>query len=251
MAARAPNPDLLARIRHAERYPFARPAGCYLLADGAPCPLEPGWQHGRLPVIACGSNAAPARLVAKFGGPGERIPVTRARLADFAVVYASHFTAYGSVPATLHPLPGAAVALWVTWLNEAQLERMHESEGIGGRIEHGQRYDYVELSGLRLQLAAGGGVAAAGAYLARRLLALDGRPLALAEIPTQAAGLAQLRQPALLRRLHRLLEPALDYRAFMALILSGPAARQALFERLAPHSLARASARASAAFTVP
>jgi hypothetical protein len=165
-------------------------------------------------VIACGSNGAPARLIQKFAGTGARIPVTPAWLHGYAVVYSAHFTSYGALPATLHPWPGARTRLCVTWLDAGQLERMHESEGVG------ERYDYVLLEQLELGVDGHRVVASAGAYLSRRgPLAQDGRPVRLAEVLTQGCDLPAYSQPAMLRRMHRLLAPDESYASFMSRIL--------------------------------
>jgi hypothetical protein len=239
--------DLAERIRHAEGYPYSRPACCYQYAGGRLLPLPADFALARTPVIATGSNAAPARLQAKFAAAGEIIPVTRARLRDFAVVFASHFTGYGAAPATLHPAPGAVSAVWITWLTEAQLAAMHLSEGVGISRERVQRYDYVPLSGLDLQLERGPRIDAAGAYLTRRVLASDGLPIRFAEFAAPGCRFAAQSQTITLRRLHRLLEPALDYPTFMQRILASAEYRQTLFERLTPHTLPRPSGLVPAA----
>src|SRR3546814_20831446 len=67
----------------------------------------------------------------KFGhlaGAASAIPVTRTWLGDHDVVYSAHVTRYGSLSATLHRAPGTRVQVYVTWLTEAQLPRMHETE---------------------------------------------------------------------------------------------------------------------------
>jgi hypothetical protein len=207
------DPDAL--IRLAEGYPYPRPAGSYLFDDGALRPLKAPWHERRTAVIACGSNGAPARLIQKFAGTGARIPVTPAWLHGYAVVYSAHFTSYGALPATLHPWPGARTRLCVTWLDAGQLERMHESEGVG------ERYDYVLLEQLELGIDGHGVVASAGAYLSRRgPLAQDGSPVRLAEVLTQGCDLPAYSQPAMLRRMHRLLAPDESYAVFMNRILA-------------------------------
>ena len=92
----------------AKGYPFAAPEGSYLLQDGAARPLEtPGPEvfAGRTPVIAHGSNRAPEQLRRKFGA-GAQIPVTRAWLSDYDVVYSAHVTMYGAIAANLQHAPG-------------------------------------------------------------------------------------------------------------------------------------------------
>jgi hypothetical protein len=203
-----------ALIRLAEDYPYHRPSVGYLFDDGAIRPLEPRWHEQRIAVIACGSNGAPARLARKFAGTGAQIPVTPAWLADWAVVYSAHFTSYGALPATLHPCPGARTRLCVTWLTTAQLEVMHRSEGAG------LRYDYVELDRLELEIEGHGTIACAGSYRRRRgPLAQAGRPVRLAETLTHDCDLEAWTQPAMLRRMHRLLAPDGSYTAFMSQIL--------------------------------
>jgi hypothetical protein len=207
--------DLAALIRLAEGYPYHRPAGSYLFDDGVLRPLAGAWHERRTAVIACGSNGAPARLIEKFAGTGARIPVTPAWLHGYAVVYSAHFTGYGALPATLHPWPGARTRLCVTWLDAAQLELMHCSEGVG------ERYDYVLLEQLELGIDGHGVVARAGAYLSRRgPLAQDGRPVRLAEVLTRGCDLPAYSQPAMLRRMHRLLAPDESYTTFMSRILA-------------------------------
>lgn len=219
--------DIAALIALAESYPYDRPSVCWLFEDGAIRPLEAPWDEGRTPVIACGSNGAPSRLARKFAGSGIRIPVTPAWLHDWAVVYSAHFTSYGALPATLHPCKGARTRLCVTWLTAAQLELMHLSEGAG------ERYDYVLLEGLALEVEGVEAIDRAGAYLSRRgPLAPDGRPVRLAEALTYGCALEACSQPAMLRRIHRLLAPDETYLAFMTRILRSAEERARATERL-------------------
>jgi hypothetical protein len=206
--------DLAALIALAEDYPYHRPSVGWLFDDGMILPLEASWPEPRTPVIACGSNGAPGRLIQKFAGSGARIPVTPAWLHDWAVVYSAHFTSYGALPATLHPCPGARTRLCVTWLTAAQLDRMHLSEGAG------ERYDYVLLERLLLEVEGHGAIDRAGAYLSRRgPLALDGRAVRLAETLTLQCDLEACSQRTMLRRVHRLLAPDDSYLGFMTRIL--------------------------------
>jgi hypothetical protein len=212
--ARSNADHLAARIRLAEDYPYHRPPVPYLFDDGVVRPLEEPWREARMPVIAFGSNAAPIRLATKFAGMGARIAVTPARLRHYAVVYSAHFSSYGSLPATLDACRGATTRLCLTWLTEPQLLHMHRTEGTG------ERYDYVELSGLDLVVERGGQVRRAGAYLSRRgALALGGRPVRLAEVPTENCPFEACSQPAMLRRVHRLLAPQDSYATFMTRII--------------------------------
>lgn len=170
-------------LRRAKEYPYFIPAGSFVLTGGGTMELSPGAPlpdvSGRHAVLACGSNQSPDRLRQKFprlGGVG--IPVFRARLADFDVVYSAHIAAYGSVPATLQYAPGTTVTLSITWLTEAELDRMHETETASGN------YVFGVLDGLRLDLGGGRVLNRVSAYISTRgCLVLDGAPVALAAIP--------------------------------------------------------------------
>lgn len=192
----------------AESYPFDLPLGSYLFRDGREQPLTTVGA-GRRPVLAIGSNGAPSQLRQKLGPCPEGIPVTRALLRDHAVVYSAHFTAYGSLPATLAPQPGAVAWVFVTWLTAPQLAAMHASEGLG------ERYDFVELGDgaavdeVRGPLRVGAYLSRAGALAHRRL------PIRLAEIPATGCRLPALTQRAALRWAHARLAPRTEFTAFV------------------------------------
>lgn len=231
--------DLADRIRHACAYPFARPASSYLFADGGMQPLSIRSMAGRIPVLASGSNASPARLAAKFGSDHGCIPVIRAVLHDFVVVFAGHFTSYGAIPATLARHHGARTMIWVTWLTHDQLAIMHRSEGVIGCREVEQRYDYVELENLKLLPEGMTAIKKAGAYLSRRMLAPDERPIRFAEVYSENCSLMALPEHATLHLVHRLLDPDVCFSSFMLGVLRGIDHRQVLFQSLLPHTLER------------
>ncbi len=167
----------------AKSYPFTAFPDSYLLRAGQALPMparhpELDSYAGRVPVIAHGSNRAPDQLRRKYGVAAE-IPVSRAWLQDYDVVYSAHVTRYGSIAANLHHAPGMQVEVFVTWLDVPQLARMHETE-LGGEV-----YEYGRLDGIALDLEHGpvARLSAAYVYLSRRgCLADAGRPLALAEV---------------------------------------------------------------------
>lgn len=231
--------DIAERIRHAESYPYPRPACSYLFVKGRMHPLPRNHEEGRLPVVASGSNAAPNRLLAKFGHDGGAIPVTRAILHDFTVVFAGHFTRYGAIPATLACYSKAQTHVWITWLTSSQLDIMHRSEGVVGCREVVQRYDYVELEGLDLHPERSPAIGRAGAYLARRMLAPEGHPVRFAEVSSRDCSLRAWPQRLALRLAHRLLDPDASFSTFMSKVLSDPDQRQALFQALTPHTVER------------
>ena len=143
--------DLLAL---AKSYPYPAPETSYLFADGEAGPIAQADFEGRVPVLAHGSNRSPEQLKRKFGSAAE-IPVSFGWLADYDVVYSAHITQYGAVASTLQHRPGTRVRLAITWLDEVQLTRMHETEGpsnyafgrlvgIDLTVEHGPVAEHTE-----------------------------------------------------------------------------------------------------------
>lgn len=196
-----------ALLRLAKGYPYAAPGGSYFYRDGASTPLsgplDPVLTAGRVPVVAHGSNRAPEQLHRKFGhlaGGASEIPVTRAWLAGHDVVYSAHMTRYGSISATLHEAPGTRVQIYITWLTEAQLPRMHETEiGLGN-------YGYGRMGGLDLQIENGPRLSEAFAYLSVHGCLADPEkaeaPLALSAVPAEARVHRAVDQEAALAVLH-------------------------------------------------
>lgn len=162
-------PSASAQLSRALGYPYPAPDHSYRFVDGAVEPLVPGpddlmqWRSdGRVPVLAIGSNRAPSQLARKFGDfpPGCRIPVTAVDLVDWEVVYGPHLTGYGSVPAVLYPAPGVVAHVHVTWLDAAQLERMHSTEGVG-------TYVFDTMPGRGIVIPGAGRVGTVWAYRGR------------------------------------------------------------------------------------
>ncbi len=135
-----------AAFARALSYPWTRPMGSYLLRpDGVEHLAEMGaaereWvlerfsspAHGRLPLLAFGSNAAPETLELKFAHfPHEEdrtVLALTGRLHDFDVGVSAQPAFYGAMPATLFPSPGTAVCATVLWVTEAQCTQLTWSE---------------------------------------------------------------------------------------------------------------------------
>lgn len=110
----------------------------------------------------------------------------RAVLGDFDVVYAAHLSSYGSVPATFQASPGTDVTVFVLWLDEAQLARMHQTEG---------NYTYDKLPGVRIQCEQGEVMTEAFAYSSKvGCLNVEGVCVSLAEIPATGRRFRQATQ---------------------------------------------------------
>lgn len=183
------------RLAIAKTYPYRVPRASFIYVDGRADPLEgPLDRSGRIPVIAYGSNRAPEQLARKFTGwpRGTVVPVTLARLADHDVVYGAHFTAYGALPAVLARSPGTAVEVSVTWLTEAQLTRMHATEGPSN-------YRFARLGGVALEVDGYGRVETCWGYVGRRgALADQGRSVPLAAVRAENRRGTPLLQDAVL-----------------------------------------------------
>ncbi len=227
-----------ARLALAKSYPFPAPGRSYLFRNGAARPLESGTSQaarfaGRQPVIGHGSNRSPEQLYRKFGARAE-IPVSRAWLRDYDVVYSAHVTQYGSIAANLQHTPGAVAEVYVTWLAEDQLGRMHETE-LGG-----ENYFYGRLRGVSLALEAGpvAELNDAGVYLSvRGCLARDGGALGLAAVASEARPHGALHQEQaidLVRARHRPAR-ALDHHILET--IRDPAGRKVLVAEMETQAL--------------
>lgn len=134
------------RFNNALAYPYPRPQHSFRLTKGEVVPLTdaPDFSH-RTPVIACGSNGAPEQLIRKFPSKVQNdIYVTRALLSGFLCTYSAHLTAYGSIPATIHPFPSHQTDCHVTWLDDEQLSIMHGSEALGVNYRY-SKLDHIHL----------------------------------------------------------------------------------------------------------
>lgn len=149
-------------VVRATTYPYLIPESSYLFENGdwRPVAVDARMTAAHTPVIACGSNRSPEQLARKFAD-FERvtIPVQRAWLEDFDVVYAAHITGYGAVAANLQHVPGTRVEVSITWLSDDLIERMHATEGLG------HNYHYARLYGLALHPEGGTARTEAFAYV--------------------------------------------------------------------------------------
>ena len=105
-------------VARALAYPYLPPHRSFALGDGG---------EGRHVVLAYGANGAAEVLRRKLGQEA-RLTVRAGTLHDFDVVYSSHISAYGAIPSTLHPAPGAAVPVFALLLDDDHLVRLIETE---------------------------------------------------------------------------------------------------------------------------
>ena len=227
-----------ARLALAKSYPFPAPGRSYLFRDGVARPLVSGTSQAALfaarqPVIGHGSNRSPEQLRRKFGARAE-IPVSRAWLQDYDVVYSAHVTQYGAIAANLQHVPGAVAEVYVTWLTGDQLGRMHGTE-LGG-----ENYHYGRLNGVSLGLEAGPVAALADAkvYLSTcGCLARDGAPLGLAAVASKGRPHGTLDQEGALDLVRGRYRPERGLDPHILETVRDPKGRKALVAEMAAHAL--------------
>lgn len=101
----------------------------------------------RTPVLAYGANASDIQLSGKYKNFDDVvIPVIRARLVDFDIVFTPYFCHDGSIPATIQYSPGTECEVAITYLTEEQLIHMHKTESVG------TDYNYIKLLNIKVEL---------------------------------------------------------------------------------------------------
>lgn len=163
---------------------------------------------GRTPLLAYGANAAPSALARKLAAlPEQPLPVLRAELHEFDVVYSAHVSPYGAVPATLRPSPGTAVAVFVAYPTAEQLRALSTTE---------PNYELTSLTGISCRPDRGPALPRLDAYLSRhRPLELDGGEVALAAIAARGRALAEMTEAEVLEAVRSRLAPELSLERFV------------------------------------
>ncbi len=227
--------DISARLARARDYPYFVPDRSYTWRGGqsdamAVSPFDPALAEGRTPVLAVGSNQSPQQLARKYGADSEHaIPVQRATLRDFDVVYASHISRYGAVPAMLQRAPGVAVTLFVTWLDDRQLDVMHATEG---------NYHFAEIADIELALEGGAARDAVFLYVAQLgHLVRDGAATGLRAVPAQGRKNGESTTADMLRHVQDRLGVGGDHDAFVLRLVEDEGYRRECIARLSEDSV--------------
>jgi hypothetical protein len=200
---------MAAILKRALEYPYAVPEDSYLYREGTAEELPDGLDLGdRAPLLAYGANAAPEALAYKLASlPGEEMPVLRADLEGFDVVYSAHVSPYGAVPATLRESPGTTAPVFVVFPSPGQLELLTAYE---------LNYDLVTLGGVSCRLEDGTAVGELAAYRSiHGCLSVGGGEVALAAVRSAGRSLPELDEPAVLERVRARLEPELTLEEFV------------------------------------
>jgi hypothetical protein len=190
--------EAAAILERALAYPYATPDRSYLYRDGEAHDLPEDGPDlaGRTPLLSYGANSAPEALARKLAPlPGVGLPVLRAELEGFDVVYSAHVSPYGAVPATLIESPGTTAPVFVLHPTADQHALLAASE---------PNYDLVEVNGI-------------AAYRGKHgCLQLDGSPVALAAVRSMGRTLPELDEPAILERVRAHLEPGMSLEEFVS-----------------------------------
>jgi hypothetical protein len=230
----------VAALERAKTYPYDIPECCYALAGGGALRLvgvdltsvldcevlDDGrvtslrnWARRRgvdtedlgAPelLLAYGSNASVAGLSRKLaeGLHGCLIPVARATLADFEVVYSAHLSSYGAVPATLQHSPGARTNVSVLLTTPAERRLLRGTE---------PNYDFGELDAVELRLELGPTLSTVSAVVSRHgALTLDGSEVGLAAVASTNRRFPARTQTQVLSAVRDLAAPAVDLGDFI------------------------------------
>ena len=222
--------DRETRLSRARDYPYAIPRESYVYRVHGVDAFDPALTRGRAPVLAIGSNQSPVRLAQKFGPDASHvIPVQRARLEHFDIVYSAHLSSYGAVPAMLQVSEGSVVTLMVTWLDEAQLEIMHESEVSAAN------YAYAELNDVCVQFDDGRTHERAFVYVSRRgsLRDSSGEAIALRAIACKRRRFRSMTTTEVLEEVRMRVESRLGSDEFVERVVADPIYRRQVSDSIA------------------
>lgn len=209
-------------VAHAKSYPFPVLGRSYVFRDGVPSDmLDPVFDKtGRTPVLAAGSNQSHEQLARKYAGISKHteIPIQRGILSDFDSVYAAHLAGYGSVPSTFFPSDGTQVTTYVLWLDDSQLNRMHETE---------RNYTYDHLYDIKVRIEDSDELLSeAYAYSAKvGCIGHCGKPIALREISALNRKLPSMSQVEILEHIRYRLAPEEPLDVFIGVHIANPELR--------------------------
>ncbi|MGV1048365.1 MAG: hypothetical protein ACOYD4_07570 [Solirubrobacterales bacterium] len=199
--------EILAR---AVAYPYEAPLLSFvqLGAETLELPAAAADLAGREPLVSYGANASPAVLARKLAAlPEVPLPVLRAELDGFDVVYSAHISPYGAVPSTLQRSSETTAPVFVAYPTAAQRQLLSASE---------PNYELRRLDGLALRTERGEELPAASAYLSRHgCLLLEDSEVALAAIEAAGRRFPALGEVEVLERVRHILAPELDLERFV------------------------------------
>ena len=195
-------------LAQAAAYPFAAPLRSFVQVGDRTHDLPPEPDlAGRRPLLAYGANASPQVLASKLATlPPEPLPVLRAGLADFDVVYSAHLSPYGAVASTLQRSPGTIAPVYVAYPTEGQEEAIVATE---------PNYVLAQLE-LEVRTEEGERLSVLDAFVSRHgCLALDGGEVAVAAIEAAERRFPSMGEIEVLERVRAILAPEQDLERFV------------------------------------
>ena len=200
--------DILAR---AVAYPYPAPLRSFVQLGTRThdLPMQGPDLGGRRPLLAYGANAAPEVLARKLAAlPGQPLPVLRAELDDFDIVYSAHISPYGAVPSTLQRSPGTTAPVFIAFPTPEQERLLTATE---------PNYELRRLTGLAIRVDLERPLDSLDAFLSRHgCLSLDGSEVALAAVEASNRRFPSLGEVEVLERVRHVLAPELDLERFVA-----------------------------------
>ncbi len=197
-------------LARAVAYPYEAPLRSFVQLGARTLDLPEGELDlgGRTPLLVYGANAAPTILTRKLADlPTVALPVVRAELDHFDVVYSAHISPYGAVPSTLQRSPDTTVPVFVAYPTPAQQALLSATE---------PNYELRRLHELSLRIEAGPAPTALDAYVSRHgCLALEDAELALAAVAAARRRFDSIGEVEVLEHVRHLLAPELDLERFV------------------------------------
>jgi hypothetical protein len=208
-------------VERALGYPYGAPSEPFVQLGHQtldPAELEID-RDARTPVLAYGSNAAPRVLSRKLALSDQPVLVVPARLSEFDVVYSSHISPYGALPATLQRSPGTEVRVHVIYMTSAQIGVISATE---------PNYEPRLLEGLECRLEDGEELNEVSAYLSRHgCLLVDGSEVALAAVAASGRMLPAISEPEAIEWVRSSLCPDDSLESFVLANVTDPDLSQA------------------------
>lgn len=197
-------------VKRALDYPYEQPNGSFIQVGGQTleAPAAGLDLSGRTPLLTYGSNAAPEALTRKLASlPTSELPVLRAELDDFDVVYSAHISPYGSVPATIQGSPGTSIAVHVAYPDDYQLPLLSMTE---------PNYEVVRLRDISCRLDGDVELTEIDLFLSRHgCLSIDGGETGLTATRAHGRDFAEMTQPQVLELARSHLAPELGLERFI------------------------------------
>lgn len=180
-------------------------------------------------MLAYGSNAAPRVLSRKLALSDQPVLVVPARLREFDVVYSSHLSPYGALPATLQRSPGTEVRVHVIYMTDAQIGVISATE---------PNYEPQLLEDIECRLEDGEGLSQVSAYISRHgCLLIDDSEVALAAVAASGRRLNAISEPEAIEWVRSSLCPDDSLESFVLANVTDPALSQARSAQLPARAL--------------